>query len=81
MRIYRIDGEVAVDRVLRYESLADELAEVWSQLGLPGSPDLPHAKGGTRPRGPSYRSYYDDSSRERVAELFAAPIADLGYEF
>jgi hypothetical protein len=80
-RIYRIKGEVAVDRVLRYESLADELAAVWSELGLPGGPDLPHAKGGTRPRGPSYRSYYDDASRQRVADLFAAPIADLGYEF
>ena len=80
-RIYRLDGRVAVDRVLRYESLAPELAAVWSELGLPGSPDLPHAKAGTRPRGPSYRSYYDDSSRDRVAELFAAPIADLGYEF
>jgi hypothetical protein len=80
-RIYRLDGQVAVDRVLRYESLADELGRVWSELGLPGSPDLPHAKAGTRPRGASYRSYYDDASRDRVAELFAAPIADLGYEF
>jgi Sulfotransferase family len=80
-RIYRLDGRVAVDRVLRYESLADELATVWSGLGLPGSPDLPHAKAGTRPRGASYRSYYDDASRARVAALFAAPIAELGYRF
>jgi Sulfotransferase family len=80
-RIYRLDGRVAVDRVLRYESLAQELATVWSELGLPGSPDLPHAKAGVRPRGTSYRSYYDDDSRDRVAELFAAPIAELGYEF
>jgi len=80
-RIYRLDGRVAVDRVLRYESLASELEAVWSELGLPGSPDLPHAKAGSRPRGPSYRSYYDDTSRDRVADLFAAPIAELGYEF
>src|SRR4051794_23728126 len=80
-RIYRLDGRVAVDRVLRYESLAEELATVWAELGLPGSPDLPHAKSGTRPPGSSYRSYYDDASRARVAELFAAPIADFGYEF
>ena len=80
-RIYRLKGEVAVDRVLRYESLDAELATVWAELGLPGTPDLPHAKRGSRPRGPSYRSYYDDASRERVAELFAAPIAQLGYEF
>jgi hypothetical protein len=80
-RIYRLRGEIAVDRVLRYESLDTELAEVWSRLGLPGSPDLPHAKAGTRPPGPSYRAYYDDAARERVAELFAEPIKDLGYEF
>jgi Sulfotransferase family len=80
-RIYRLRGQVAVDRVLRYESLEPELAEVWATLGLPGSPDLPHAKAGTRPRGPSYRSYYDDASRARVAELFAAPIEELGYAF
>ena len=80
-RIYRIKGEVAVDRVLRYESLDSELAEVWTELGLPGTPDLPHAKAGTRPRAPSYRSYYDDATRQRVAELFAAPISELGYEF
>ena len=79
-RIYRLDGRVAVDRVLRYESLADELAEVWAGLGLPGSPDLPHAKAGVRPRA-SYRDYYDAASRDRVADLFAGPIEDLGYEF
>jgi hypothetical protein len=80
-RIYRIKGEVAVDRVLRYESLDSDLAAVWKELGLPGTPDLPHAKGGTRPRARSYRSYYDHTTRARVAELFATPIADLGYEF
>ena len=41
----------------------------------------PHAKSGTRPRGPSYRSYYDDASRERVGELFKLSIEDQGYEF
>lgn len=79
-RIYRLQGRVAVDRVLRYESLADELGALWTELALPGSPDLPHAKAGVRPPG-SYRELYDDGSRERVAELFAAPIAELGYEF
>ncbi|MXG89770.1 hypothetical protein [Nocardioides flavescens] len=79
-RIYRLQGRVAVDRVLRYESLADELGALWTELGLPGSPDLPHAKAGVRPAG-SYRELYDDASRQRVAALFAAPIAELGYEF
>lgn len=80
-RAYRIRGVRAVDRVLRYESLADELAEVWAHLGLPGEPRLPHAKGTSRPRGAGYTSYYDDVSRARVAEQFAVAIAEFGYEF
>lgn len=80
-RGYRINGEIAVDRVLRYEHLAEEFADVWTTLGLPGEPALPRAKAASRPRGPSYASYYDDESRARVAELFAAAIADFGYTF
>jgi len=80
-RGYRINGRLAVDRVLRYESLADELAEVWTHLGLPGQPHLPRAKSGTRPSGATYASHYDEASRARVAELFAGAIADFGYEF
>jgi hypothetical protein len=80
-RGYRINGEIAVDRVLRFERLADDLAEVWSRLGLPGEPALPRAKGGSRPTGPSYAAYYDDASRDRVADLFADAIKDFGYEF
>lgn len=80
-RGYRINGELAVDRVLRYETLATELAEVWAHLGLPGEPALPRAKGGSRPKGPSYASYYDDVSRDHVADLFAPAIKDFGYRF
>lgn len=79
-RIYRIRGQVAVDRVLRYERLADELAEVWQHLGLPGEPDLPRAKGSARPAR-DYREFYDDRSRDKVARLFASSIEDFGYEF
>jgi len=77
-RIYRLRGEIAVDRVCRYESLDQDVREVWGRLGLPGEPALPHAKGGTRPRG-SYAAYYDDDTAARVAELFAPMIRDLGY--
>ena len=80
-RGYRINGELAVDRVLRYESLASDLAEVWAHLGLPGEPRLPHAKGGSRPRGPAYASYYDEGLARHVAELFAPAIEEFDYEF
>ena len=79
-RLYRIRGKMAIDRVLRYEHLDDELADVWKQLDLPGTPDLPRAKGNARPAG-HYRELYTDSSRERVATVFADTIEAFGYEF
>ncbi len=78
---YHLGGKVAVDRLLRFETLADDLAEVWTHLGLPGAPDLPHAKAGARPAGSDYRDLYDAASAERVRALFAPVIAECGYEF
>lgn len=79
-RMYRIRGRLAVDRVLRYERLADELDEVWTHLNLPGTPDLPRAKANARPAG-HYRELYDDATRARVAMVFADAIEDFGYTF
>lgn len=79
-RIYRIAGELVADRVLRFESLADDLAQLWGDLGLPGEPDLPHAKSGVRPVI-AHQDLYDDESRDLVAALFAASIRDFGYTF
>lgn len=42
--LYAIDGRIAVDRVIRYESLREELGDVWSVLGLPDRPNLSNAK-------------------------------------
>ncbi len=79
-RSWHIRGQRVVDRVLRYDSLADDLAEVWSEIGLPGAPELPQAKAGLRPSR-SYREMYDDAGRQRVAGLFSRVIDELGYEF
>ena len=78
-RMYRIRGELALDRVLRYEQLDRELSQVWDELSLPGSPDLPRAKGQARPAG-HYRDLYTDASRERVATAFADVIEAFDYE-
>lgn len=78
---YHLKGEVAVDRVLRFEQLTDDLAEVWRHLSLPGEPALPRAKAGARPRGSDYRELYDDLSADRVRRTFARQIEELGYTF
>lgn len=79
--MWHIHGEVAVDRVLRYERLADELDDVWRQLRLSGAAQLPHAKAGHRPERLDYRSMYDGPQRRFVGRLFERSIDELGYEF
>jgi hypothetical protein len=78
---YHLKGAIAVDRVLRYESLADELAEVWRHLSLPGEPALPRAKAGARPVGSDFHDLYDDESTELVRRTFGRQLEELGYTY
>ena len=80
--ICRIRGRVALDHTLRHERLDQDIAEVWERLDLPGAPDLPHAKSGTRPKtSGGYRDLYTPATRDRVATVFTDVIDLLGYEF
>jgi hypothetical protein len=78
---YSIDGKVAVDKIIRYENLKTEFADFVHKLGVEEVPELPWQKSGLRPSGVPYRSYYDDATRARVAELYEREIKLLGYEF
>ena len=75
-RLYRLRGQVVVDRVYRYEELSSAMAEVSSRLGL--ALDLPHAKGSS---GPHYRVLYGPGDAEVVRERFIRTIEEFGYEF
>lgn len=74
---YTIDGDVAVDFVGRYESLADDLRTALDRVGLDVPIDLPRVKG-------QYRSAEDpveltDRVDARIAKVFAREIAAFGY--
>jgi len=80
-RIVTLGGGLAVDALLRYESLQSELDEMAPRLGLAGSLELPHAKSGFRPASSPYQEMYDAASVALVAEA-AAPLIELrGYSF
>jgi hypothetical protein len=75
-RLYRMEGQVVVDRVYRYEELPAAVADISARLGI--DLDLPHAKQGS---GPHYRELYGPGDAEIVAERFRRTIREFGYEF
>lgn len=79
---HRGDGSVLVDRVVRYEHLETELAEVFTQLGIDFDGDLGvRAKGEYRRNKRHYRDELSQAQAARIATLFAKDIALHGYTF
>lgn len=79
-RFYLIDGELCVDFVVRYEHLAEDLGRVCARVGLPAL-SLPHLKGGLRREAHTYADYYDEVSKQIVAQRHENDIRLFGYEF
>ena len=70
-------GDREVDFIGRTETFAEDLAEVERRLG--GAPTkIPHRN--KSPHG-SYRDYYDDATRAKVAEVYAPDLDAFGYTF
>ncbi|MCC7424387.1 MAG: sulfotransferase family 2 domain-containing protein [Planctomycetaceae bacterium] len=69
-------GRQIVDRVLRFERLAEDFAELQRDLGIVAWLDRLNTSD-----HPPYYECYDHSTREIVGRLFAADVARFGYEF
>jgi hypothetical protein len=81
IELYSIDGQVAVDKVCRFESIAEELEDIRARLHIPEKLELPRAKSGFRKDKRSYRDILDTDQQARVAEFFSDEIKLMGYEF
>ncbi|UGB38525.1 sulfotransferase family 2 domain-containing protein [Frateuria soli] len=79
--VYTLDGQVAVDRVCRYESIAEELEEVRKAIGLPEPLVLPRAKSSHRADTRSYREVLGEEERDWVTSMFGDELRLLGYHF
>lgn len=75
------DGSVAVDRVLRYENLAEELEEVRQLLGLPEPLVLPRAKGGHRRDLRHYSEIMTARDRRIIEDRFQRELSLWNYAF
>ena len=71
------DGRLLVDFVGRFERLPRDFDKVWVRLGL--QKREPPKLNGSEHR--PYRDYYDQRTREIVADLSRADVAAFGYTF
>ncbi|MEM7079028.1 MAG: sulfotransferase family 2 domain-containing protein [Pseudomonadota bacterium] len=69
-------GEVALDFVGRYESLAADFAHVAAVIGLPATLRLPHLQAAP---ARDYRAYYTEETWTLVAQRYRADVESFGY--
>ncbi|MYL26182.1 MULTISPECIES: sulfotransferase family 2 domain-containing protein [Halomonadaceae] len=79
--LYTLKGQVAVDKICRYESLEEDLEEVRQHLGLPEPLELPKAKSGVRKDKRHYSDVLSEAEKDRIADLFKDEIKLMGYQF
>jgi hypothetical protein len=81
--MYAIDGQVAVDYVVRFEELIPGLTAALARTTVPWDGWLPHMKKGAETRRPNrdYRLHYSDRSAEVVGRLCAEEIRTFNYTF
>lgn len=76
------NGEIIVDRVIKYENLMTELTDVFSFLGIPfdgtlNANEKSHYRNDQRP----YQEIYTKEQREIIQRLFDCEILMHGYTF
>jgi hypothetical protein len=70
------DGQILVDRVLRYENLANDLADIFGSLGIPFDGDLGiHAKSEYRPNRKPYPEVLSETQIRRLRDVFKNELA------
>ncbi|WMS41721.1 hypothetical protein RDV64_16825 [Acuticoccus sp. MNP-M23] len=78
--IYYIKDRPAMDDYIRFHRLSEDVERIADKLRLPVE-NLPEIHRQSRNRAIAYADFYDDSARERVADMYRCEIADFGWRF
>lgn len=78
--ILRLDGELAVDMVIRYENLLSDLESVCLAIDIPFEPErLGQFKSGSRLLTTHFSEYYSEETASIVAEACRFELETFGY--
>lgn len=77
---YMIEGQVCMDRFLRYEHLWKDITGLCTELGITRNPaELQSYKSDIRKKGEPFQDYYEPAAATRVARFFDWEIERFGY--
>ena len=79
--LYSLDGQVAVDKVCRFEDIPAELEGIRERLGITEELTLAEAKSSFRRDNRSYRDILDAEQQAIIADMFSDEIKLMDYEF
>ena len=79
--IFTLNGELAIDSVLRHEMMVDDLKALNVRLGLEFEPDhLPNFKSGLRPRSATVENLITPDVADVIDEAFQFEFDHFGYD-
>jgi hypothetical protein len=79
--VYAIGDGIAADHIIRYNGdLQAGLDEALAKVGIT-APRLTQAKGGSRPKGRSYRDLFDETTTEIIRKRHQREIDYFGWTF
>jgi hypothetical protein len=81
-RLYFDGDQCLMDEVLDFDTFHESFPALCQRIGIPFDGTIPREKTGVRQeKSGSYQDYYDDETREKVANLFAREIKLMNYVF